>query len=91
MYDLVYLDPIHLHHADRPGEALGFVLIHRFSSCLQRACYSERLLLPVLKNPLHACRKQYSMLRFKWEWESLIPHSFQVASEANRPSQDSIF
>jgi len=31
------------------------------------------------------------MLGFRWEWESLLPHSFQVASEANNPSQNSLF
>ncbi len=91
MYDSIHLDPIHLHYMDRPDQTFCFVLVHRFSSCLQRACFAERLLLPVLKNPLHACREQYSMLRFRWEWESLLPHSFQVASEANISSQDTIF
>ena len=82
MDDSIHLDPIHLHHTDRPDETFCFVLVHRFSSCLQRACFSERLLLPVLKNPLHACREQYNMLRFRWEWESFISVAVRFCTEA---------
>ena len=45
------------------GQVLTFHVIYH----LQRACLSERHLLPVLKIPLRACREQYSMLRFRCE------------------------
>ncbi len=60
--DCAHPDPIHLHHADRPGQALGLVLIHRFVSSFQRAYLPERLMLTMLKNPPRARQEQYSML-----------------------------
>src|SRR6266536_698146 len=70
--DCAHPDPIHMHHADRPGQALGLVLIHRFVSSFQRACLPERFMLTMLKNPLHARLEQYSMLGVRTKGESFI-------------------
>jgi len=67
-----YLDPIHMQHADCPGQTLGFVLIHRFVSSIQRAYFPERLIFTMLKNSLHARLEQYSMLGMRRKGESLI-------------------
>src|SRR6266700_1808270 len=53
IYGLVHLDPIHMHHADRPGQALGLVLIHRFVSSFQRAACR--------KDSCSPCSKTFSM------------------------------
>ena len=40
IHDCAHLDPIHMHHADCPGQAFGLVLIYAFASWFLRDCFS---------------------------------------------------
>src|SRR5215471_10483850 len=43
MYDLVHLDPIHMHHADRASRGAQLRPYPSVQLLLKRTCYSEKL------------------------------------------------